>query len=207
MRNIGLILILATIILFGCHEKNDNIESTSHSAPETKTINVEFVFNSNKPSFGELYLITGSEDSKFPIENRQFEKLNSLGVSFIDGAYYGIKNDNKIGDGVTLWLFPMKKGSVEYVNINAPFDSVLMEYNVLGNREESIELVKEVFNSFKNNLDVKIVFDGKEINDFRIVENKIKVIVEVCKAELEIGPGSEEALTLLWRDTPLYNND
>ena len=137
MRNISLILI---VILFGCQEKKEKIELTEKSSSELKDmakggINIEFIFNSNKPTFGDLYLITGSEDTKFPPKNRQFEKLNSLEIEFIDGAYYGIKNENKIGDGVTLWLFPMKNGKVEYTDINAPFDSILMEYTVLSNKE------------------------------------------------------------------------
>ena len=209
MRNISLLLI--TIILFGCQEKKEKIELTEKSPAELKAmakeeINIEFVFNSDKPTFGELYLITGSEDTKFPAINRQFEKLNSLGITFIDGAYYGIKNENKIGDGVTLWLFPMKGGKVEYTDIDAPFDSILMEYTVLSNKKKSAELVKNVFFAFKDNLDVKILFEGKEINDFDLVENRINNIIELCNTELNIEPGSDEALKLVWKNTPVYNN-
>ena len=209
MRNISLIFI--AIVLFGCQEKKAKIELIEKSSSELKTmareeINIEFIFNSNKPTFGELYLITGSEDTKSPAKNRQFEKLNSLGISFIDGAYYGIKNENKIGDGVTLWLFPMKGGKVDYVDFNAPFDSIFMEYTVLSNKEKSAELVKKVFLAFKDNLDVKILFEGKEINDFELVENRINNIIELCRTELKVEPGSDEALKIVWKNTPVYNN-
>jgi len=209
MRNISLILI--AIILFGCQEKKEKIELTEKSSSELKDmakggINIEFIFNSNKPTFGDLYLITGSEDTKFPPKNRQFEKLNSLEIEFIDGAYYGIKNENKIGDGVTLWLFPMKNGKVEYTDIDAPFDSILMEYTVLSNKEKSAELVKKVFFAFKDNLDVKILFEGKEVNDYGIIETRINDIIQLCKTELKVEPGSDEALKIVWENTPVYNN-
>ena len=209
MRNISLILI--AIILFCCQEKKEKIELTEKSSSELKNmakggINIEFIFNSSKPTFGDLYLITGSEDTKFPPQNRQFEKLNSLEIEFIDGAYYGIKNENKIGDGVTLWLFPMKNGKVEYTDIDAPFDSILMEYTVLSNKEKSAELVKKVFFAFKDNLDVKILFEGKEVNDYGIIETRINDIIQLCKTELKVEPGSDEALKIVWENTPVYNN-
>jgi len=206
MKNLSLIIIV--IFIFGCQEQ---IELTERSSAELKTmategIGIEFIFQSNKPTFGELFLITGSEDPKFPAKNHQFEKLNSLDISFIDYAYYGIKNDNKIGDGVTIWLFPMKNGDTEYDDYNAPFDSVFMEYTVLSNTEKSSELVKKVFFAFKDNIDVKIVFEGKVVNDYKIIENRINEIIEVCRTELKVEPGSEEALKLVWKNTVLYND-
>lgn len=196
------------MILFGCQETMD---LTEKSPTELKTmaiqgINLEFIFKSNKPTFGELYLITGSEDPNFPAENRQFEKLNTLDISFIDYAYYGIKNDNNIGDGVTVWLFPMKNGNTEYDDYEAPFDSMLMEYTVLSNNEKSSDIVKKVFFAFKDNLDVKIMFEGKEVTDYKIIENRINDIIEICRTELNVEPGSEEALKLVWGNTSLYNN-
>ncbi len=205
MKNLSLIII--TMILFGCQETKDLTEksTTELKTMAIKGINLEFIFNSNKPTFAELYLITGSEDPKFPAENRQFEKLNTLDISFIDYAYYGIKNDNKIGDGVTIWLFPMKNGNTEYDDYEAPFDSMLMEYTVLSNNEMSSDLVKKVFFAFKDNLDVKIIFEGKEVTDYKIIENRINDIIEICRTELNVEPGSEEALKLVWGNTSLHN--
>ncbi|AEH00985.1 hypothetical protein [Lacinutrix sp. 5H-3-7-4] len=206
MKNLSLVII--AIILFGCQEQ---IELPEKSSEELKTmaiegISVEFIFNSNKPSFGDLYLITGSEDKTFPAKNRQFEKFKSLGVSFIDQAYYGIRNESKIGDGVTIWLFPLKNGKTEFAGIDAPFDSILMEYTVLTNKENSSDLVKKVFYAFKDNLDVQIIFEGKEVNDYKTIEKRIKEITELCKNELKLVPGSEEAIKRVWGDTPEYYN-
>ncbi|WCO01558.1 hypothetical protein [Psychroserpens ponticola] len=206
MRSLSLIIL--TVFLFGFQEQKELNEKSSAELKTmaTKGIYIEFIFKSNKPTFGELFLITGSEDPKFPAQNRQFEKLNNLGFSFIDYAYYGIKNENKIGDGVTIWLFPMKNGNTEYDDYDAPFDSMLMEYTVLSNTEKSSYVVKKVFFAFKDNIDVKIVFEGKEVNDYKIIENRINDIIEVCRTELKVEPGSEEALRLVWGTMPLYKN-
>lgn len=200
-----------SLMLCNCLEKKTIIESKEDTTTEFNSlayeeINIEFIFNSMKPSFGELYLITGSENKMFPPENRQFEKLNSLGISFIDGQYYGIKNENKIGDGVTLWLFALKNGEIDYVDLNAPFDSIVMEYTVLSNQVESAELVKNVFSAFKDNLDVTIVFEGEIITDYKVIEDRINRQIERFRRELNVEPGTEEALKLVWGQTPAYNN-
>lgn len=198
-------------MLCGYLEKKTIIESKEDTTTEFNSsvyeeINIEFIFNSMKPSFGELYLITGSENKMFPPENRQFEKLNSLGISFIDGQYYGIKNENKIGDGVTLWLFALKNGEIDYVDLNAPFDSIVMEYKVLSNQVESAKLVKKVFFAFKDNLNVTIVFEGEIITDYKVIEDRINRQIKRCRKELNVEPGTEEALKLVWGQTSAYDN-
>ena len=189
-------------MLCNCLEKKTIIESKEDTTTEFNSlayeeINIEFIFNSMKPSFGELYLITGSENKMFPPENKQFEKLNSLGISFIDGQYYGIKNENKIGDGITLWLFALKNGEIDYVDLNAPFDSIVMEYTVLSNQVDSAELLKKVFFAFKDNLDVTIVFEGEIITNYKDIEDKINRQIERCRRELNVEPGTEKALKLV----------
>ena len=198
-------------MLCGYLEKKTIIESKEDTTTEFNSsvyeeINIEFIFNSMKPSFGELYLITGSKNKMFPPENRQFEKLNSLGISFIDGQYYGIKNENKIGDGVTLWLFALKNGEIDYVDLNAPFDSIVMEYKVLSNQVESAKLVKKVFFAFKDNLNVTIVFEGEIITDYKVIEDRINRQIKRCRKELNVEPGTEEALKLVWGQTSAYDN-
>lgn len=206
-----IILLVSAISLFGCQNDKESTELVQKSSQELNKmamggINIEFIFNNNKPTFGELYLITGEENVDFPAENKHFEALSPLEFSFIDGAYYGIKNNNNIGDGVALWLFPLKNGSAEYTNADLPFDSVLMEYTVLNNNPKSAKLIENVFHAFQNNLDVKIVFEGDEISDYQVIENRINELIAYSNNELKVIPGSEEALKLLWEDHPLYGN-
>lgn len=64
-----------------------------------------------------------------------------------------------------------------------------------------------MFSTFHNNLDVKILFEGEDINDYKIIENRINNIIKLCRTELKVEPNSDEVLKLVWEKTPLYNKE
>ncbi|WP_422104714.1 hypothetical protein [Winogradskyella sp.] len=159
-------------------------------------INIDFHFNSDNPTFGDLFLIVGFENPDFLPNSREFEKLAGLGFEQTDD-YFGIKNDTDIGDDVKLWLFPIIKGEEVYHD-NGPFDAIRLSYVVLRNEQKTAKLFENTFNSIKSNLDVTPTFDRKQIESFEEIKKIIAKTIQYCKEELKVEPGSEEALQLDW---------
>ena len=189
MRN--LILITISFFLFSCQEKGKNVDIETLAF---KGINIDFKFNSDKPTFGDLFLIVGFENPTFLPNSTEFEKLNQLGFTQVDD-YFGIRNESDYGDDVKLWLFPVINGKEVYHD-DGPFDSIRLNFSVLRNGIETSELLEKIYNSFKKNLDVNILFNGKEIKDYAVIEKKLNEIVDYCRNELKVEPGSEKALQL-----------
>ncbi len=208
MRYLHVLILL--IILLGCQQNNTKIEVTDQAIVKKESkayeeIVVFFHFNEPKPSFEELFLMTGVESSDIPQKNRQFEKLSPLKISFLDDQYFGIKNENTMGDAVAIWMIPLKNGKAQYHDADAPFDSILMEYTVLNNNVADAVLVKKVFDAFTN-LGAKVVFEDKEIQEYTPIKNKMTETIQLCRTELNVEPGSDEALQLLWGDHPFFGN-
>lgn len=159
-------------------------------------INIDFEFNSKKPSFGDLFLIVGFENPNFPPSSKEFEKIVGLGFEQVDD-YFGIRNYSDEGDDIKLWLFPVVNG--EYVfHHHGPFDAIRVSYGVLGNDQKTAELFENSFNVVTSNLDVTPTFDGKQIQSFEEIRSVIAQTTEYCRDILKVEPGSDEALQLDW---------
>ncbi len=187
-------------LLISCQKKNNNSEEEKKSIYELKTlskdgINITFSFNNEIITFQDLHSITTKDNSKFINENPKYKDLNDLNISFIDGAYFGIKNENEIGDKVTLWLFPHKnkKSNTNESNIN----SIDLNYIVLNNKANSVDTVEKVFSAFKNNFNVSVKFEGEEIDDFQKIKKRINSLIDVSRNELKVEPGTNEAIKLI----------
>jgi hypothetical protein len=175
-----------------------NPENQSQN-PETlafEGISVDFKFNSNKPTFGDLFLITGFENPNKPPNSREFEKLNHLGFEQTDD-YFGIQNNSNKGDDVRLWLFPLKKGE-EVHHDDGPFDALRLTYIVVRNEANTAGLFHEIFIAFKSNLDVTPTQNGRPIDKFDEIEKTINETIHFCRETLKVEPGSDEALQLDW---------
>ena len=159
-------------------------------------ISIDFQFNSDKPTFGDLFLIVGFENPNFIPNSREFEKLAELGFQQTDD-YFGIKNDTDNGDDVKLWLFPIINGEEVYHN-NGPFDAIRVSYGVLRNDKKTAELFENAYNSITSNLDVTPKFGGKRIENFEDVKGIISKTIDYCRDELKVEPGSGKALQLDW---------
>ena len=196
-----LLTILITIGLLGCQGK-----TTESERVETPGINyerlahdgvfIDFKFNSNKPTFGDLFLIVGFENPNFPPNSREFESLQHLGVGQVDD-YFGIKNENDVGDDVNIWLYPMINGESVFHN-EGQFDRIRVEYVVVRNDTTTAETFKNVYQSITENLDVTPVFLGRPIDNYDEVEKMINQTIQYCREELDVEPGSGEALRLDW---------
>lgn len=159
-------------------------------------ISIDFQFNSDKPTFGDLFLIVGFENPNFLPNSREFEKLNKLGFEQTDD-YFGIKNNTDTSDNVKLWLFPIIKGEEVYHN-EGPFDAIRLTYVVVRNDTNTADLFEKVFKAFSSNLDVTAKYDGKPIESYNAIQRTISEAIQYCRHELKVEPGSDEALQLDW---------
>lgn len=171
--------------------QNDDLETLAFEG-----INIDFQFNSYKPTFGDLFLIVGFENPKFIPKNREFEKLNKLGFEQTDD-YFGIRNQTEIGSDIEIWLFPIISGKEVY-HENGPFDAIRISYSVVVNEENTAEIFENIFNAIMKNLDVTPTFEGKRIENYEEIQELITKTIQYCKRELKVEPGSEEALELEW---------
>ncbi len=158
--------------------------------------NIDFIFNSDKPTFGDLFLIVGFENPNFPPNSDEFLKMNKLDFSQIDD-YFGIKNKSKKGDDIKLWLIPIIDNKEVYHN-EGPFDAIRLNYRILRNETKTKEIFRLVFDTFKESLNVTIIRNGKEINNYSEIEKEIDELINYCKIQLKVEPGSHEALLLDW---------
>ena len=187
-------------LLISCQKKNSNSEEGKKSIYELKTlskdgINITFSFNNEIITFQDLHSINTKNNTEFINENPKYKDLNDLNISFIDGAYFGIKNENEIGDKVTLWLFPHK--NKKYNTNESNINSIDLNYIVLNNKANSVDTVEKVFLAFKNNFNVSIKFEGEEIDDFQKIKKRINSLIDVSRNELKVEPGTNEAIKLI----------
>ena len=159
-------------------------------------ISIDLQFNSDKPTFGDLFLIVGYENPNFPPNSKEFEKLNDLGFEQIDD-YFGIKNDTEYGDDVKIWLFPIINGEEVYHN-DGPFDALRLTYVVVRNDTKTADLLEKSYNSISSNLDVIAMYDGKPIDNYEEIKKTINKTIQYCRKELKVEPGSDKALQLEW---------
>jgi hypothetical protein len=159
-------------------------------------VKIDFQFNSDKPSFGDLFLIVGRNHPRFLPNNREFEKLTDLGFQQTDD-YFGIKNDSLNGDDVKVWLYPIQ-GDQEACHSEGPFEAIRIFYIVIRNDPKAVEIFERVFESIMANLDVVPLFNGRSITSFTEVKEDIDKIVKYCREELNVDPGSDRAMLLDW---------
>src|SRR5690554_2461829 len=122
MKRLSIILI--TIGLLSCNGTEQKNVNTDKQLQDLETlafegISVDFKFNSNKPTFGDLFLIVGNENPNFQPNSKEFVKLQDLGFEQVDD-YFGIRNESDFGDDVKIWMFPLINGEEVYHN-EGPF--------------------------------------------------------------------------------------
>lgn len=157
-------------------------------------IYVDFKFNSNQPTFGDLCLITGDEHPDFPANNTLFSGLVNLGFNQVDD-YFGIENDSDIGDDVKLWLFPLINNN-EVTHHPGPFATIRVNYPILRNTAETAELFETVFKTITAQLDVTPIYNKQPLSDYAPIKATIEKVIQYCRQELEVEPGSDDALEL-----------
>ena len=196
-----LTFILIAIGLLSCKGTEQKEVNTDDQTQDLETlafegISIDFKFNSDKPTFGDLFLIVGYENPNFPPNSKEFEKLQDLGFDQVDD-YFGIRNTSDTGDDVKIWMFPIINNEEVYHN-EGPFDAIRLNFVIIRNDIETADLFEKTFNSLTNNLNVTPVFNGRPIDNFDNVKKIVNETIQYCRQELKVEPGSDEALQLEW---------
>ena len=196
-----LTFILITIGLLSCKGIEQKKVNTDDQTQDLETlafegISIDFKFNSDKPTFGDLFLIVGQENPNFPPNSKEFENLQNLGFEQIDD-YFGLRNTGDIGDDVKIWMFPIINGEEVYQS-EGPFDAIRLNYVIVRNDKETAVLFEKVFNSITTNLDVSPTVNGQPIDNYDNIKKTINETIQFCRQELKVEPGSDEALQLEW---------
>jgi hypothetical protein len=196
-----LTFVLITIGLISCNGTEQKKVNTNDQTQDLETlafegISVDFNFKSDKPTFGDLFLIVGYENPNFPPNSSEFESLQNLGFEQVDD-YFGIRNTGDIGDDVKIWMFPIINDEEVYHN-EGPFDAIRLNYVIVRNNEETEVLFEKAFNSITTNLNVTPTLNGQPINNYDNIKKTIKDAIQYCKQELKVEPGSDNALQFEW---------
>lgn len=178
------------------YEKNMAMNNSNLEELAFEGISIDFKFKNDKPTFGDLFLICGYDNPNFPANSKEFEKLSELKFEQVDD-YFGIRNLTEIGDDVLVWLFPIINDEEVYHN-EGPFDAIRIKYMVVRNEKKNSNLIEDIYNSFNENLDVKIFFENIKVDDYSSVSKKMTEVINYCEKELNVEPGSDKAMKLEW---------
>lgn len=97
-----------------------------------KGVSIELPFPEPGPTFGDIFLLCGTEHPAFPPSRRyKFDQLDDLQFSQVDD-YFGVPTQTGEGDDVAVWLYPIVDGDV-VDHHPGPFTALRLEYNVLRN--------------------------------------------------------------------------
>ena len=152
-------------------------------------------FIKEKPVFGDLLAMTGIEDSRFPIKNENFLKLDSLGIEQADDFFAVPNENNDFGDDVILWIIPLIK-KTEVWHDPGPYDGLRFTYDILRNAEENVKVYLNCLETFIKLFSVSIYYRGQKQENLE----KIKYDIEDTIQELKkngLKPGSGESMELV----------
>ena len=162
---------------------------------------IDFVFENEKPTLGDLLLICGYFHPSYPPSgNFAFEELSALNFSQVDD-YFGLRDINEEGDNVIVWLYPLI-GDRDVYHHPGPFTGLRLSYNILRNPIRYISIFLKVVTLFAQHLDVRVIHRLRNLNlgqppDMTLVEDDINQIVEFWQGK-NITPGSKAALRIAY---------
>ena len=160
-------------------------------------IEIDLNFISEKPGFGDLFLICGyAHPDRPPSGKFQFEKLADLNFEQIDD-YFGKRDTKTDASAEIVWFYPLVGDEYVYHH-PGPFTGLRLSYNILRNPIQHITIFREVVLQFAQYLDVECIYRLRKLSlgqppQMSIVENDINQIVKYWE-ERGITPGSEVAL-------------
>lgn len=163
-------------------------------------ISVNFLFEQERPSFGDLFLIRGFAHPKSPASGRfDFAALAHFEFDQVDD-YFGIRPDeDEDGDDVVIWLYPLVDEEPVYHHAG-PFDGLQLSYSVLRNPTPMGKLFLEVVDEFAKHLPVRVVYTLRDedldnpLNLTALEEDMNQVIASLREQGIE--PGSSAALRM-----------
>jgi hypothetical protein len=151
-------------------------------------VSVDYLFNGERPLFGDLFEICGYINPNFPPTGKfNFSRLEELQFSQVDD-YFAVQALSDEGDDVVIWLYPLIRN--EAVDHHpGPFDGIRIEFNVLRNPGHRKGHFIKVCKNLERELNVS---SDLSIED---IEAKIEAITAYWKAK-NIESGSVEALEI-----------
>lgn len=160
---------------------------------------VDFLFDGDGPTFGDLFLICGYDNPNFPPPGLyDFGALADLQFSQVDD-YFGVRSLTDDGSDIVIWLFPLMDGQEVYHH-PGPFTGLRLAYGVLRNPVRHVTYFLKVVQSFAENLKREPVDRQRGISlgyppKLELVERDIGQIVAYWR-EQGIEPGSSAALEI-----------
>jgi len=95
-------------------------------------VTVDILFAEPLPTFGDLFLITGTTHPHFPPTGKwAFERFDDLQFQQVDD-YFGVRSLTDEGDDVVIWLYPLVEGQPVHHHAG-PFEGIRLDYCVLRN--------------------------------------------------------------------------
>jgi len=163
-------------------------------------VSVNLLFEHEKPSFGDLFLIRGFDHPKSPSSGRfDFSALSHFEFDQVDD-YFGIQSDeDDDGDDVSIWLYPLVKRRP--VSHHAgPFDGLRLSYSVLRNPALRGKLFLEIISGFASHLPARVVYTLRNEDlgnppNLTILDEDINQVIASLR-EQGIEPGSKEAMAV-----------
>jgi hypothetical protein len=159
-----------------------------------ESLTVDVVFNNDKPTFGDLFLICGLGHPRFLATGKfKLESIAAYGFEQVDD-YFGIRSRDENGDDVTLWLYPLVKNKAVYHH-PGPFDAVRLSYNMLRNPWAKFELFLGVVQAWQALPDTELRYKSNQENALEQLYKDAKAIQKYWQ-EQGITVGSSEALEI-----------
>lgn len=168
-------------------------------AIERSNIVVHLLFEEEKPSFGDLFLIRGFAQPHFPSSGRfNFSALAHFEFDQVDD-YFGIRSEDDNGDDVKVWLSPLVKDKVVYHH-SGPFDGIRISYGVLRRPVSTAKLFLAVVDEFAKYLPVRVIYTQRDEDlgnppNLTVLEEDINQVISLLR-EQGIEPGSKEAMAV-----------
>lgn len=162
-------------------------------------IDIDLNFISEKPKFGDLFLICGDTHPNYPPSGKfQFEELAHLNFKQIDDYFGKMESKTDIGAEI-IWLYPLVGDKCVYHH-PGPFTGLRLSYSILRNPAEYTTLFLEIVLQFTQYLDVDCVYRLRQLSlgqppQIAIIENDINQVVKYWEGR-GIVPGYEKALSI-----------
>ena len=164
---------------------------------DLQEIEVDLIFETEGPSFGDVVTICGYENADFPPSGRfNFHQFEDLQFSQIDD-YFGVRNLSEEGDDVIIWLYPMVGGDIVDHN-PGPFDGLRLNYDALRNPIKRSQHFLKTLEALGKNLPVRLKYQSRQTSVMATLEHVRRDISSIADfwASQDVTVGSDDALLI-----------
>jgi hypothetical protein len=156
-------------------------------------LEVDLLFEGDRPGFGDLFTICGYANPNFPPSGRfDFKRFEELQFSQVDD-YFGVQTLSGEGDDVAMWLYPLVKDEAVHHH-PGPFDGLRLSYNVLRNPIERSEHFLKTIEVLTEYLPVRQVYRAQSGGIDQIRKDIEDIAAYWSEQGITVGTG--DALTV-----------